>query len=79
MSETLTYSQISERLKTHFATRKTYDADYRIYNLKHLGYLIEDNRDAIKEALRRDLDKGGDMVDLEEVRWSYVSDGMAMG
>jgi hypothetical protein len=60
--------QTYERLHRRLASRATYDLDYRIYNLKQLAFLIKDNREAIAEALRRDLDKGETSVDLEEVR-----------
>lgn len=65
-------SQTYERLQARLASRVTYDLDYRIYNLKQLAFLIKDNREAIAEALKRDLDKGPASVDLEEVRPSLA-------
>ena len=71
--------QAYERLHARLASRATYDLDYRIYNLKQLAFLIEDNRAAIAEALRRDLDKGANAVDIEEVSHAQDHTTISLG
>jgi len=40
---------------------------YRLYNLKQLAWMIEDNRKAIHEAVKSDLGGGAFSVDMSDV------------
>lgn len=59
--------KIYATLQDRFSTRATYSLGYRLYNLKQLAYLIEDNRAAIHQAVKSDLGGGDFVVDLSDV------------
>ncbi|WVW80658.1 hypothetical protein I302_102644 [Kwoniella bestiolae CBS 10118] len=50
--------KIYTRLNARFDSHATHSLAYRLYNLKQLGYLIQDNERRIQEAVYRDLGKG---------------------
>ncbi|ORY28000.1 Aldehyde/histidinol dehydrogenase [Naematelia encephala] len=62
-----TIPEIYERLQSRFADRSTYSLDYRRYNLKQLAYLINDNKDKIFEAVKRDLGSGDFQIQMSDL------------
>ncbi|GFZ51302.1 hypothetical protein JCM24511_09062 [Saitozyma sp. JCM 24511] len=67
---TTSLSQIDEtydRLQARFASHATLSLDYRLYNLKQLAYLIQDNEPAIVEAIRQDLGKAPFVAAMEDL------------
>jgi hypothetical protein len=62
-----TFSQTYDRLQARFASHATLSLDYRLYNLKQLAYLIQDNEPAIVEAIRQDLGKAPFVAAMEDV------------
>ncbi|OCF45583.1 aldehyde dehydrogenase (NAD+) [Kwoniella heveanensis CBS 569] len=51
--------EIYDRLNKRFDSRVTHTLAYRLYNLKQLAYLIQDNESRIQAAVYKDLGKGG--------------------
>jgi hypothetical protein len=62
------FPQTYERFQARFASHATLSLDYRLYNLKQLAYLIQDNEPAIVEAIRQDLGKAPFVAAMEDVR-----------
>ncbi|WVO13587.1 hypothetical protein L204_101208 [Cryptococcus depauperatus] len=62
-----------ETLQARFASKGTHSLAYRLFNLKQLAYLIQDNKHAIQEAAKKDLGRGEfdtDYVDL----WPVINE-----
>lgn len=62
-------SSTVERLRQTFWTGKTRDVQFRIKQLRKLYWAIEDNKDLIVEACKRDLGKGFFEAMVAEVAW----------
>lgn len=58
-----------ERLRNGFWSGKTRDVKFRIKQLRKLYWTIEDNKDAIVEACKKDLGKGFFESMIAEVAW----------
>lgn len=58
-----------ERLRNTFWTSKTRDVQFRIKQLRKLYWAIEDNKDFIVEACKKDLGKGFFEAMITEVAW----------
>ncbi|RXK39394.1 hypothetical protein M231_03347 [Tremella mesenterica] len=63
--------KVYNRLKDRFHSGITTSLDYRIYNLKQLGYLLHDNEKRIELALKLDLDKGRQDMALSDLMATY--------
>ncbi|VDB82750.1 unnamed protein product [Peniophora sp. CBMAI 1063] len=62
-----TISQIRSDLETNFRTGKTRDIEFRRDQLLGLAYLVQENRVAIHEALRKDLGRSEHESDIIEI------------
>ncbi|WWC64986.1 uncharacterized protein I303_107600 [Kwoniella dejecticola CBS 10117] len=51
--------KICTTLNARFDSMATHSLAYRLYNLKQLAYLIQDNEERIQQAVYKDLGKGG--------------------
>ncbi|WVQ83377.1 hypothetical protein IAT38_005518 [Cryptococcus sp. DSM 104549] len=51
--------KIYATLTARFESRATLPLAYRLYNLKQLAYLVQDNSQRIQDAVNKDLGKGG--------------------
>ncbi|WVF67830.1 hypothetical protein IAT40_002591 [Kwoniella sp. CBS 6097] len=51
--------KIYDKLNKRFDSRVTHTLAYRLFNLKQLAYLIQDNESRIQAAVYKDLGKGG--------------------
>ncbi|WRT70905.1 uncharacterized protein IL334_007904 [Kwoniella shivajii] len=70
------YDQIEEiysTLNERFNSRDTLSLAYRLYNLKQLAYLIQDNEKRIQHAVHTDLNKGGFDVNLGDL-WPILNE-----
>ena len=59
--------QTVKQLRNGFSTGQTLDVGYRLRQLKGLGLLVEENREAILDALRHDLGKHAVEAEVTEV------------
>lgn len=59
--------QTYDRLQATFASHRTQEAAYRLYNLKQLAFLINDNEERIIAAAQADLGKSSFEARLAEV------------
>lgn len=59
--------QTYDRLNATFHSFKTLPIEYRLYNLKQLAFLIQDNIEAIYAALHKDLSKEPFDIDVGDV------------
>lgn len=62
-----THPQIYDRLNETFHSFKTLPIEYRLYNLKQLAFMIQDNVEAIYTALNADLSKEPFDIDVGDV------------
>ncbi|WVQ95403.1 hypothetical protein IAU59_002500 [Kwoniella sp. CBS 9459] len=51
--------KIYDKLNKRFDSRMTHTLAYRLFNLKQLAYLVQDNESRIQAAVHKDLGKGG--------------------
>ena len=58
-----------DRLRQTFFTTKTRDVEFRIKQLRKLYWAVEDNKDLILEACKKDLGKGFFEAMIAEVAW----------
>lgn len=63
----ITDHQAYDRLLATFASRKTQDLAYRLYNLKQLSFFITDNVERITAAIGQDLGKGAYDAEMSDV------------
>lgn len=59
--------QTYDRFQATFRSHKTLSLAFRIYNLKQLAYLLQDNVERFQAALALDLQKKPFDVELSEV------------
>lgn len=64
-------AQLRDQLHALHLSRKCQPYAYRIHYLKQLGYLLQDNAEAICESVRRDLGRNRDEVSFTEV-WTSL-------
>ncbi|BEI82732.1 hypothetical protein CcaverHIS002_0306000 [Cutaneotrichosporon cavernicola] len=65
--------ELYDRLSATFASHKTHALAFRLYNLKQLAYMLQDNVPAFQAALAADLQKKPFDVELTEV-WPAIGD-----
>lgn len=64
-----TITSTVERLRSGFWSGKTRDVKFRVKQLRKLYWAIEDNKNAIVEACKKDLGKGFFESMIAEVAW----------
>jgi hypothetical protein len=61
--------QLHATLHAENASRRLHPMEQRLYLLKRLGYVIQDNRKAISDSLYRDLGRSQEENEMGEVRF----------
>jgi len=72
------YASVTSSLRKAFASGKTRDYDFRIQQLQQLNKLMEENEDALYEALYKDLRKNRTEAKLMEVMQVKIELGNAI-
>ena len=63
--------QLQEKLHQIHLSRKCQPYAYRMHYLKQIGYLLQDNAEAICESVKKDLGRNKDEVSFTEV-WTSI-------